>query len=281
MTGFGRAHRDVGAARITCEVRTLNHKGLDVRVRVPHGVSALEHEVVAAAKRSLERGRVEISFEVFADAPGIDAAAARSFVEQARALAQSLGVAGDVTAGDVLRVVAAGARRDPGLDAEAAAAPMASALLEALDACVAARTAEGQALAKVVEQRLSAVEALAQRLRVRTADAPARLAEKLRVRLEAAGNAGLDAARVAQEAALLADRVDVTEELERLVAHVEQARALVASPSPGRKLDFLCQELLREANTLGSKCQDAPAAHLVVELKAEIEKMREQVQNVE
>jgi uncharacterized protein (TIGR00255 family) len=284
MTGFGRAHRDVAGLRLVCEVRTLNQKGVDVKVRLPHGASSLEPRITQLVKAAFERGRVEVSFDVQGDAAAVDVAAVRALVVEARALSAALGVTTDVTGGDVLRALAGSQRRDTTVDVDAAGPAILDALGAALAACVAARASEGAALARLVEQRLDAVADLREKLRERTKDAPQRLADKLRARLDSAkiDAALLDGARLAQEAALLADRVDVSEEIERLGAHVGQGRVLLASSSsPGRKLDFLCQELLREANTLGSKVQDAGAAHLVVELKAEIEKMREQIQNVE
>jgi uncharacterized protein (TIGR00255 family) len=276
MTGFGRAVVDV----VACEVRTLNHKGLDIKVRVPHGSvhsswGAFEAKAIATVKSACERGRVDVIFEV-AQSPSsssVNVDDVRAFIESARALAKSLGVTGDVTASDVMRALAARkSEAAPSVDERA----LAAALATALTACTAARDAEGAVLERHVRERLDAIGVLKDKVRARTEAAPARLAEKLRARVDASGVV-VDPARLVQEVALLAERVDVTEELERLGAHVSLGRALTS----GRKLDFLCQELLREANTIGSKCQDADAAHLVVELKAEIERLREQVQNVE
>ena len=276
MTGFGRAVVDAGDVRIVSEVRSVNHKGLDVKARLPHGAAALEPTVIAAVKGAFERGRVDVAVEVSAAADsGALAASVRTAVEGARALAASLGVPGDVGAGDVFRALLAH-HGEPEVDVDALGKDIDRAVVAAVAACARAREDEGRALAAVVAARFDAVGALGVKLRSLLGGAPARLAEKLRARVEAAGIA-VDGARLAQEAALLADRVDVAEELDRLHAHVEHGRALAS----GRKLDFLCQELLREANTIGSKCQDAAAAHLVVELKSEIERLREQVQNIE
>lgn len=282
MTGFGRAQREVDGLRATCEVKTLNHKGLDVKVRLPRDAAALEPQVLSKVKAVLERGRVEIAVEVEAPAgPAFDSAAVHELLAQVRALAASVDAKADLTAGDVLQAALASGRRDASaVRWERASGPLLLVVDDALAALVSAREAEGLALAAVLEARVTTIDVLRQKLMERTGDAPRRLAEKLRARIDAAG-VDVDPGRLAQEVALLADRADVTEELERLAAHVEQARTLIASPSPGRKLEFLCQELLREANTLGSKCQDAPTAHLVVELKTEIERLREQVQNAE
>jgi uncharacterized protein (TIGR00255 family) len=138
----------------------------------------------------------------------------------------------------------------------------------------------GAALVSALEARLSRIETLRQQIQTRAASAPERHSSRLRQRIHDLG-VDVDPTRLAQEVALLAERLDVSEELDRLAAHIARFRALMRESAPGRELEFLCQELLREANTTGSKCQDAEIAHLVVELKAEIERAREQVQNVE
>lgn len=144
-----------------------------------------------------------------------------------------------------------------------------------------ARAHEGAALARILGERLASIERLAAELGVRAQHAPERAAERLRARLEAL-RGELDPSSLAHEIVVLADRLDVAEELERLAMHVALGRELLRSEeASGRKLDFLCQELLREANTAGSKLQDAQATRLVVELKSEIERLREQAQNVE
>lgn len=281
MTGHGRASADSAAGRLVVEVRTVNHKGLDVKVRLPRELAAAERAVTSAVRAALERGRVDVSCEL-ERAHGarvtVDDDALAALVTEVRRVGAALQVLPGITEGDLLRAalslqrdVAGASEHDAVVDATA----------RALAELQADRAREGAALARVLEERVARIAALAAALRERADGAPARAAEKLRARLGELA-VDLDAARLAQEAAVLADRLDVTEELERLTLHVAHARALLASPEPaGRKLDFLCQELLREANTSGSKLQDAAAAHVVVELKSEIERLREQVQNVE
>lgn len=282
MTGFGRSTRDARGLRALVEVRSVNQKGLDIKVRLPRDAAALEAEIVSHVKACVERGRVEVHVELVAlDSGHADAEAVQRLVNQARGLAIALDVRADLSVGDLMRTIMAVRGEAPAFDVHAAQPAVLIALDDALGALLEARGAEGKALAAVVEQRLEAVQELTAQLAERTKGAPARLAEKLQARVHAAG-VKLDEARLAQECALLADRVDVSEELERLAAHVQRGRALASSPSgAGRQLDFLCQELLREANTLGSKVQDAAASHLVVDLKSEIERLREQVQNIE
>ena len=287
MTGFGRGELKTDAVRIVVDVRTVNHKGLDVKVRLPREAAQHESAVTRAVQQALQRGRVDVHVEIeLADAARspLDAAALMALVAEVRRVAQELQVAPGLGEGDLLRValqtrgVAPAATLDD-------PAPLLHAVGAALSALEAARTQEGTALRRLLGARLDAIAQLTAALRARSQGAPERAAERLRTRLgallqDSAHN--LDAARLAQEVALLADRLDVTEELERLTLHVELGRALLVAAEPaGRKLDFLCQELLREANTAGSKVQDAAATHLVVELKSEIERLREQAQNVE
>lgn len=287
MTGFGRGQGALGDVLVTCEIKTLNHKGLDPKMRLPREASGLEQQVLSRVKSLVERGRVDLVVELgSAVVSRFDDAGAAELLAQAREAARRAGVVGEFTSGDVLTALLAVQRRDgPSISGGAVEGPVLRAVDDALRQLLESRDAEGRALTLLLDARVQAIDALRAQIEVRTADAPVRLAERLHARLRAALASGerleLDAARVAQEVALLADRVDVTEELERLAAHVQQTRLLMAAASPGRKLEFLCQELLREANTLGSKCQDAPTAHLVVELKSEIERLREQVQNVE
>jgi uncharacterized protein (TIGR00255 family) len=282
MTGFGTAFRDAAGLRAVVEVKSVNYKGLDVKVRLPREAAALEGDIVHHVKARLERGRVEVGVALAAiDAVDVHTEAVQRVVMQARALAAVLDVHTDLSTGDLVRALLSVRGEPPRVDVEVAKPALLGALGGALDGLIDARGAEGTALRAVVLQRLTVLQEHGEQLRLRTALAPARLADKLRARIEAAG-LSLDPVRVAQEAALLADRIDVSEELERLEAHVLRARVLAMGTGPaGRQLDFLCQELLREANTLGSKCQDAAAAHLVVELKSEIERLREQVQNIE
>lgn len=272
MTGFGRAQRDVGDIRVTCEMKSVNYKGLDVKVRTR--VASLEPEIVQRLRASLERGRIDVTVDISrTHRRSLDEIAVRSVIDQIRRIASQVGAKGGLDEGDILR---AALMLSPS-DTIPSELPEALTVVdEALASLLAARANEGRHLHQFVNARIDAISALVERARERTAAAPDRFRERLTTRL-----AEVPVERLAQEIAILADRCDVTEELERLRAHVSHGRVLIEEDRCGRKLDFLCQELLREANTLGSKCQDAPTAHVVVELKSEIERMREQVQNVE
>jgi uncharacterized protein (TIGR00255 family) len=284
LTGFGAGRAARGGEEIDVEVRSVNHKFCEVKVRVPRELAALELDLARVVKDRLARGGVEVSVRrsgaPAAMQPRVDAAEyARAFA----ALRDAVQLPGDLGLRDVLAMdgVVRLEERPPDLEAGRAAAL--AALTSALDALGAMRAREGEALARDLAARLDTVEALVARAETL---APmsiehyrTRLAERIQ---EVARGFQPDPARLAQEVALFADRMDVSEEITRLRSHVAQTRGLMASGEPaGRKMEFLVQEMHREANTIGSKSQSAEIASVVVALKAEIERMREQVQNVE
>jgi uncharacterized protein (TIGR00255 family) len=287
MTGFGAGHGAAGGEELDVEVRSVNHKFCEVKVRLPRELAALELEVAKAVKERLARGGVEVAVRRPGNgaglAPRVDVALAESYARAFRELQDRLGLGGGVTLAEVLAADGVVRLDERTVSVDAAREALRAALGAGLDALCEMRAREGEALARDVEARLALVEDGVGRV---AALAPqvvehhrARLAERV---AELTRGVPLDPARLAQEVALLADRTDVTEELTRLRSHVAQARALLGQDEPaGRKLDFLVQEMHREVNTIGSKAQSAEIAALVVSLKAEIERMREQVQNVE
>ncbi len=287
MTGFGAGRAATGGEEIDVEVKSVNHKFCEVKARLPRELSALELEVTRAVKERLARGGVEVTARRGAAggelAPRVDEALAEAYARSFEALRARLGLKGAVTLADVIGADGVVRLEERQVDPAAGRQALLGALAGALDALVAMRAREGEALGRDLAARLSTVEELVARI---AAEAP-RVVEAYRGRLaerveELTRGVPIDPARLAQEVALLADRTDVAEEMTRLHSHVAQARALLASGEPaGRKLDFLVQEMHREANTIGSKSQSAELAGVVVALKAEIERMREQVQNVE
>ncbi|MBI5494431.1 MAG: YicC family protein [Deltaproteobacteria bacterium] len=288
MTGLGRGQGAAGVFAFLAEVRTVNHKYLDVRVRLPAGLPALEVRAAARVRSALSRGRVEVSVVSGPDAAPlvrarVDLALARALVEGMRELGRTLGVPGELTLSDLAAMHDTLVTPEPVADDDACWPAMEAALDAALLDLQRMRTREGEALRLDLEGRVTQLEALCARVAARAPSSVADWQARVRARvLELAGTAGMDPARLAQECALLAERADVAEELSRLRAHFSHFRSLAAGQEPaGRKLDFLCQELHRETNTLGSKSQDAEIATLVVDMKAEIERLREQVQNVE
>ncbi len=288
MTGFGRGSAKRGELVVRCEIRSVNHRGLDVRAKIDRELAPLEQATLTFVRAGFERGRfdVTLALEQGAAQGGLrfDAAGATRVVDDVLAFARARGdIEPVLRAGDLLRRPELFVVEDI---AKAHAGELASLAQDAVSAAVtdllAAREIEGRALAKELEARLVLTEGHVAAIAARAADAPTRLREKLTARLKSVDTGAIPAERLAQEVALLAERVDVREELARLEMHVSHFRGLAEERGAvGRKLDFLCQELMREANTVGSKCNDAETAHFVVDLKAEIERIREQVQNVE
>ncbi len=292
MTGFGRASFEFEGLAFDVEVRSVNHRYLDVRVRLPRVLAVLESEVRSRVQGSFARGKVDLSVS----APGgaapparleIDLDAARAYLEAADTLQAREDLPGELEVAALLALPGVARFAEPDLSGDALHEALFDAVEAALAALEAMRAAEGAALERELLPRVAAVEAMATSLEARAKEVQESVREKLRRRAEQLrqDTGLLDEARLHQEVVIAADRLDVTEELVRLRSHVEQFRSIVAAGGPGkpvgRRLDFLLQEFGREANTIGSKGSDAPVAHQVVELKAEIERLREQVQNVE
>jgi uncharacterized protein (TIGR00255 family) len=286
MTGFGTAEGEVGLARVTVEVRSVNHRYFSPAIKLPSVLSRWEAEVRETLRKRVTRGHITLTARMeFAGAlAAIDDDAFARSVERLRALQARHALSGELDVATVLRVpgvVAAGE------DAVAPESP--DALLALVDiattALMSMREAEGKRLGAIVAERLTIAEGALERIAVR---APARVVahrEKLRANIqEIAGGVAVDPQRLAQEVALLAERLDVGEELDRFRTHVTAFRdALQAADGEpvGKRLGFLLQEMLREANTTGSKANDAPMQGDVVILKEELERIREQVENLE
>jgi len=292
MTGFGRAGFEVGVVRFDVEVRCLNSRHLDVSVRLPRLLAGCEGELRALVQKGFARGKADLSVTLAAGAGPLprlelDLEAAAQYVEAARNLAErhgldrNLGVAELLALPSVARVVELELAPEVLRDALLPAARQALANAQAM------RSVEGATLDRELRGRLEHVVTLAAALEERAGLVQAAVRDRLRKRTQQLqAETGLElAARLAHEIVLAADRLDVTEEIVRLRSHVEQFGAILdgaeAAQPAGRRLEFLLQELSREANTVGSKGGDAPVAHLVVELKTELERLREQVLNVE
>jgi len=288
MTGYGRGVSAGGGVSAAVEIRTLNHRYLDVRVRLPGPLLALEDSIRQAVQRRLQRGRVEITVSV-EDSDDqsrtviVDLgllAQARAALEQARG---ALGADEPLRLEHLALVPGVFRMEERETDLERYRAVIEAALDEALSGVLAMRRAEGRALAADVAARMDAVERLVRSVESRVPEAVREAHQRLRRRVaELAGDVALDEGRLEMEVAILADRSDVSEETARIASHIAQFRTLLqAGGAVGRKLDFLLQELHREWNTIGSKANDAVIAQAVVDAKAELEKVREQVQNIE
>lgn len=291
MTGFGRAAREQDGFSIEVEARSVNHRHLDLRVRLPRSLADLESPMKARAQGSLSRGKVDVTVKlVMATAQSsveIDELVANQYVEASRVLSERHGLAGQLGVAELLGMPGVTRVVETELDAEGLEAVIGEAIEEAIAALIAMREAEGRSLATELEGRISRVDELAASFEARAGEVLAVAMQRLQKRAEQIKREVglLDDARLHQEIVIAADRLDITEELVRLRSHVVQFRETMGSAGQGqpvgRRLDFLLQELGREANTVGSKASDAPLAQDVVELKTELERIREQVQNVE
>jgi uncharacterized protein (TIGR00255 family) len=284
MTGFARAERVTPAGLLAWEIRSVNHRFLEIGLRLPEELRASEAEYRRAIGAVARRGKVDASFYVRpGPAAGRDLALDEDLLDrlvaQASVLRRRLGPEGRIDATDLLRW--------PGVvkDAERDAAPLAAAamdlLAEALAAFTTSRAAEGERIAQMLGSRVAQVSKIARAVAARLPEVQARIRVRMQERLAALG-AEVNPERLEQEIALLLQKMDVAEELDRLQSHVTELTATLESgEAVGRKLDFLMQEFNREANTLSSKSQDVETTRQAVELKVLIEQMREQVQNVE
>ena len=288
MTGYGRGQQLLHGRSITVEIRSVNHRYFEFSCRTPRGCAFLEDRLKRTLQQAISRGKVEVSLtlqtvESRGGAVAEDHALAGQYLTALRALAAEYNLTDDLTLSTVARLpdlftVCRGEE-----DEEELAADVLSVLQEALDRFVAMREAEGERLrADVLSRLLTLEEHLAfveERSPQTVAEYRARLTAKLN---ELLGGAVADEARILTEAAIVADRLAVDEETVRLHSHIAQLRGILDCAEPvGRKLDFLVQEMNRETNTIGSKCSDTAIAGHVVEMKSEIEKIREQIQNIE
>ncbi len=288
MTGFGVGRGRVGGEEFTAELKAVNHKYVEVKVRLPRELQALEPELQRQVKAVCTRGAVELSLRratvtISGNVPSVDAGMARAWRAALAEVAAATGLEDTATASQVAAQPGVVRMEEPTVDVPAATRAAEAAVAEALGGLVAMRQREGVALAADLSGRLERVAQLVRQLQSHAPRAVEEYRDRLAARLaDLAAGAGVEPSRLAQELALFAERTDIIEELTRLESHLGQFRGLLASDEPaGRKLDFLLQEMNREVNTAGSKIQSAEASTHVVELKAELERIREQVQNVE
>jgi uncharacterized protein (TIGR00255 family) len=290
MTGFGRASGPVGEGTGEILARSVNHRSLDLTVRLREPDMALEPAVRSAFARQLARGKVEVTVRIQrADAEGYDVVLNERLLEAVLArfarLAAKFPVAARLEARDIIGIPQIFSVENGAAEfSEKEIADVAELADRAAAAVVAMREGEGRAIALDLGARITRLQSRAARLHERREEITRSIHANLRERIAALfPDVTLDAGRLEQEAALAADRSDVAEELQRLQAHVEQfGRHLETAQEPvGKKLDFLSQEILRELNTLGSKARDLPLIRDVLEMKSELESIREQIPNIE
>ena len=288
MTGYGSAKGAVGELKISVELKSVNNRYLDVSVRMPRSFLFAEDAVKAAVGKHISRGKVDLFVSVdSSDADSmtvkVNEPLLRGYIEAIRHISAEYGLAEELGAVSVSRFPDILSVEKKELDAEAISEGIVAVTEEALRDFDAMRLREGEKLCADVLEKLAAIELLVAKVEQ---EAP-KTVEAYRVRLrekmsELLSSAAIDENRILAEAAIYADRIAVDEETVRLRSHMSQLRGMLAGGSPiGRKIDFLIQEFNREANTIGSKCQNSDIAHTVVELKSEIEKIREQIQNIE
>ncbi|HET7458571.1 MAG TPA: YicC/YloC family endoribonuclease [Gemmatimonadaceae bacterium] len=295
MTGFGAAEGRVGNARVFVELRTVNHRFFNPSIKLPSALARWEGDVREALRQRIARGHVSVGVRAERDpvaAPLVNEARFAACVEQLRALQQRYGLGGDVDLATVLRMPevfsapSTDGAEDDQRQSPAAGAELVAIVDAAAQALGAMRAQEGKRLAGYLLERVRLVEDALGRIGLR---APTRLVEQRdRLRLavrELLDGVAIDEQRLAQEIAILADRLDVAEELDRFRSHIEAFRRLLegdAGAEPvGKRLGFILQEMLREANTTGSKANDAAMLADVVAIKEELERIREQVENLE
>ena len=289
MTGHGRGMASANGVKVEVELSSVNRKQLDISISLPRSLTALEPLVVEEIHKVLSRGRVtgevviRLSSLARQNAVCVDEALAKAYVEELRRTARRLKLNDDF-GGSLLLSLPDVVRYEQPTDAAEKAWPIvARALKDALNSLARMRTREGATLQKDMEQRLAKIVNALERIRKQAPAVAEHYRDKLQARLQAAGFT-MEASdeRMLRELALFADRSDITEEITRFDSHVKQARQLMQSAEPvGRSLDFLAQEMFREVNTMGSKANDSAIIKDVVALKAELERIREQVQNIE
>ena len=289
MTGYGRARTVLNKRDITVEVRSVNNRYLDCTVKMPRMYTFAEDAIKQHVQKAISRGKVDVFITV--DASAADVAKVTVNQELAAQYAAALNQLAVVCGREDYQATPESLARFPDVltvtkadeDLETVSADLCAVLDEALEAYNAMRAVEGAKLAEDINNRLDNILAGTAKVEERSPQTVAEYRAKLTARMEEVlQSTTIDPQRILTEAAIYADKVAVDEETVRLRSHVAQLRTMLASDEPmGRKMDFLIQEVNRESNTIGSKCNDVSIAQVVVALKAEVEKMREQVQNVE
>lgn len=288
MTGYGSAKGQTGGLEITVELKSVNNRYLDTSVRLPRSFLFAEDAVKSAVHAHISRGKVDVFVSIdtsLADdmTVKVNEPLLKGYIEAIRHISEEYSLANDLTALSVSRFPDVLSVEKKDLDAEAISAALCEVTERALCDFDAMRLREGEKLRDDVTEKLASIDALVTKIEKESPKTVAEYRARLEARMaEVLGTAGIEESRILAEAAVFADHVAVDEETVRLRSHMSQLKTMINGSSPtGRKIDFLIQEFNREANTIGSKCQSSDIAHVVVDLKSEIEKIREQIQNIE
>ena len=288
MTGYGRAVETVNGREFTVELRSVNNRYLDCTVKMPRSLSFAEEAVKQAVKASVSRGKVDVFITVKSENTddtkiSLNAAVVEGYLAAMRQMVETYGVRDDISVSTLSRMNDVFTVEKPEVDEQQLKADLMSVLEKALAGYDAMRCTEGAALDKDLRSRGETILELVSQVEAGNGqtviDYRTRLENKLK---EVLSNTNIDESRILTEAAIFADKVAVDEETVRLRSHLQQMNTMLSGGGAvGRKLDFLLQEMNREANTIGSKCTDVKLARIVVDIKAELEKIREQTQNIE
>ena len=288
MTGYGRAVETVNGREFTVELRSVNNRYWDCSVRLPRILSFAEDAVKQAVKASISRGKVDVFITVRSEAGDevqvtLNKSVLQSYLAAMHQMVDEFGVKDDISVSAVSRLPEVFVIEKPQVDEEQLMADLMSVVAKALEGYDAMRKAEGEALDRDLRSRGETILTLVSQVEAgngkTVSDYRARLEAKIK---EVLANTAIDESRILTEAAIFADKVAVDEETVRLRSHLKQMNnMLTTGGAVGRKLDFLLQEMNREANTIGSKCTDVNLARIVVDIKAELEKIREQTRNIE
>lgn len=288
MTGFGCSGLNDSGYEISCELKSVNHRYFDIHTRIPRRYGFLEDKIKEELKKNLNRGRVEISINIeknndTARNIKVDKGLAMAYHESLKDLAENLSISSDFRVIDVFRLPDVFNLIDEQEDPELIWMLLRRVLDEAVTSLVEMRSKEGANLARDILTRNAYIRSAVEILEQRSPQVAQEYQDKLRSRIiEMIGTGTVDEGRIIQEAAIFADKASITEEIVRLKSHIEHLNELMqVNDSVGRKCDFLVQEMFREINTVASKANDIEMSQVVVDVKAELEKIREQLQNIE
>ncbi len=288
MTGYGRAVETINGREFTVEIRSVNNRYLDCSVRLPRSLSFAEDAVKQAVKNTISRGKVDVFISVYTEADGdvkitLNTAVVAGYLNAMKQMASDFGVRDDISVSMLSQMNEVFTVERAEVDENQLCADLMSVVNKALQGFDAMRSTEGKALEKDLRSRGNTILELVTQVEEGSGqtvlDYRTRLENKLK---EVLANTAIDESRILTEAAIFADKIAVDEETVRLKSHLQQMNhMLTGGGAIGRKLDFLLQEMNRESNTIGSKCSDVRLARIVVDIKAELEKIREQTQNIE
>lgn len=288
MTGYGGAKGEHTGITVSAELKSVNNRYLDMNVRLPKSCLFAEEAIRSAVSGHISRGKLDVFISV--DSSGADSvtiqvneALAEAYIQAVRSIAEKYELRDELSALSVARFPEVMSAQKEDADRDAITQAILSVLSMALEDYDVMRRREGDKLCRDILQKLENIENMVSVVEERSPQTVAEYRQKLSDKMkEVLGDAGVEESRILQEAAIYADKVAVDEETVRMRSHIAQFRQMLEQGSPvGRKLDFLIQEMNREANTTGSKCSDSQIAKIVIDMKAEIEKIREQVQNIE